>query len=345
MGPEDIVLHIGRHKSGTTSIQQALAANADGLDAQGWRYVAAGRARDAHHPVAALFLPERKRTFAAGYDLAHVRNAVEQELGAMRDRRAILSSEMFQSVSAPGSVASLIPPERSHLIVYLREQYAYVQSAYAESVKIGQVATPFEDYLDLFTPKYERFLAGWKTDFGAARTTVAIYDRAALIRGDAVDDFCARVGIDNAGFTRVADANDSLGGALLEFRRRLNALSGLPRPLRRRMIPSLIAIARGHRSFKGRPWAPPGAVARFRQRFVEPNRALVASGLTGGVGFGAPPSVEPEPVALDEAAVFAEIWRLLDAREPNLWRSVADVVRAAAVDHAEIRALADALPT
>ena len=90
-----VVLHIGRHKSGTSSIQTSLAFNTKKLSNSGFLYPISFRGRHvAHHKLAALLNP--KKTEKPDIEVAY--NLIMQEK-CDHHHTLIFSSEAFQKIS------------------------------------------------------------------------------------------------------------------------------------------------------------------------------------------------------------------------------------------------------
>jgi hypothetical protein len=134
-------LHVGTHKTGTTSIQRFCAQNDAALAAAGLLYPRTARLQPespGHHNVAfelsgdARFAPSRPK-------LADV----VTEIAAQRPLQACLSSEAFEYLHVmPERLAQLRAAFEAigydtAVILYLRSQADYIESLYAELVKHG----------------------------------------------------------------------------------------------------------------------------------------------------------------------------------------------------------------
>lgn len=56
----NIVIHIGRHKSGTSALQDMLFSSKELLEKEGWYYPATGMKNIAHHGLAHYFIEKQK---------------------------------------------------------------------------------------------------------------------------------------------------------------------------------------------------------------------------------------------------------------------------------------------
>jgi len=224
-----VILHIGRHKSGTSSLQRYLSQNQAALRAAGWLYPSAGQdGRLAHHLLAESAATEKARQ----------RQGFEKSLSAEEFHRAlaeetlnwhgslIFSSEAFQNVQ-PNRLKSYFPPGQTTVVVYLREQAEYAISSYQQKVQATNSSLTLEAHcLARAGVDYFKFLNQWATAYGKDHLIVARYARDQLLNKDIVADFCSRTGIPLVGTPITADQNPSIGGGLLELKR-LSNLAGL----------------------------------------------------------------------------------------------------------------------
>lgn len=218
------ILHIGTEKTGTVTLQTFLAANRDGLAAQGifqpqtliWprgsqecgsQALAAFALRDEalQHPV---------RTAEGVTDPASLhgwRSRLAQEFAAElaaappQCDTLLLSSEHCHSnlalIHEVQAVRHLLDPfcDSYEIVVYLRAQHELAASVYGmflrdghhDAVMLPDFSQPrppgkalFHAYLD-----YESLLARWAWVFGRDSLRVRLYTRDALRNGNILDDF------------------------------------------------------------------------------------------------------------------------------------------------------------
>jgi glycosyltransferase involved in cell wall biosynthesis len=136
-----ILLHIGTHKTGTTSIQRSLQAQAARLRQQGVWYPPAG---DAQHWRLAYDLRAGNRRPL----LAALAEARQQGCDTL-----LLSSEAFLEQAPFGLARELAflrqEADEVNIILYLRRQDLYWESLYREAVKNGRTRLPFRAFIDL----------------------------------------------------------------------------------------------------------------------------------------------------------------------------------------------------
>jgi len=199
-------IHIGTHKTGTTSLQHALHANRRKLDALSYLYPRSGRlaiAREGHHNIA--WELSRDRRFRRRFGTV---DKLLTEIAAT-PHDVVLSSEDFgSSVYHAEEFASFVTRLKRlmldiTLIVYFRNQIDYAKSLYLEllafgfDVSFGEFLTELTDHGRfvwrdwIFPFDYYDFFERLRSIDGV--TVVArSYDvtRAALI-----DDFCSILGL------------------------------------------------------------------------------------------------------------------------------------------------------
>jgi hypothetical protein len=140
------LVHIGTHKTGTTSLQAVLSSRHDELQQHGFLYPRAGRGpMDAHHNISmevsggARFRPE----FGTIGDLLN-------EIDSTRNDIVISSEDLCVTAFQPAFKDLVARLRRSGLavcfVVYLRNQIDYLRSAYFQYLKDGH-EFPLKDFL------------------------------------------------------------------------------------------------------------------------------------------------------------------------------------------------------
>lgn len=319
------ILHIGRHKSGTSALQKALHKNYDALYERGFLYPQKCRSEPAHHRISSHFLPPGRKHFSEQQTQRAVRK-LRAEANAF-DGKVILSSEGFQNCP-PDALTALCPPQQTQIVVYLREQYTYAQSAYSQAVQGGKNPKTFEEYLQGFNANYMNFLKKWRTKFKPKQLSVRIYDRPKLENGDIIDDFLATCGVDLADIKKpTADPNVSIGGPLLEFKRAINTLQIPPGELAKIKAYRVLArVARSDPKYRAKPTASEGAVEQFRARFRESNQRLSEKYFGGSEIFSFATPVQCQGVSLEDMEC------VLDCISDNMGEPIFDLIRQVSPD-------------
>lgn len=279
-----IVVHAGRHKTGTSAIQHFLFANRDALASAGYYYPKSGfiRSEPAHHGVALALIP-RKRAFSpeAGHKI--LRN-FSREISAS-EGTVIVSSEQFQNV-APHRLARLLPNWNVRAVIYLRDHLHYLVSSYQQLVHARTVSLSIDDYRERsFRVVYADMLDHWADSFGAENLTVCIYDKASIRNGNVVEDFIWRLTGREAssfGIINERDINPSLGEPLLEFKRRINAHLTDEREQQRALYGSLSRLAARDAAWREKPVLTAEFVEKVKNTAAPDTQRLVQHYLGGG---------------------------------------------------------------
>lgn len=216
-----VVLHIGRQKTGTTSLQSVLAENRAALSANGIWYPDTGRAADtAHHQLAVCLNPAQ-----SNHDESKaVRSAFIAEVQARPEPTIVVSSESFQGIRDLARVGAFL--DQFHVVVvgYLREALAWKQSAWAQRIQAQCFADPFVLSAMQHRVNYPEFCQRWQTAF--SNTHFILFERERLLGGDVVSDFLAQIGhslpSESVNALARSQENPSLGGNLLYFKWLMN---------------------------------------------------------------------------------------------------------------------------
>jgi hypothetical protein len=202
------VVHIGTHKTGTTSIQSVMSRLATDLLARGYLYAATGRppeGPDGHHNLAWEITGDRRfrREYGTLQDLLREADA--------HSGHVILSSEDFDgAVAHPDGLAAFVGQLQSHglrvkLVVYLRNQVDYATSLYSTLLDFG-LAEPFDSFVQGMLRERQVAWREWAFLFDyddlVARLerlehveiVVRSYDQ--ISEGGLFEDFFAAVGIE-----------------------------------------------------------------------------------------------------------------------------------------------------
>jgi hypothetical protein len=164
---DTVILHVGPHKTGTTALQEALAARAGTLAEHGVLYPATGRQSDSHAGLGEALLTGRLSTLA---DL--VAEAADW-------RVVLISTEHLSAAGTEGLVAlrAAFPGAEFRVSYTLRRLVTLWPSHWAELVKHGQRLS-FQGYLD-------RVQAGDDRAFHAPILPFRHLDRLTQVFGEA----------------------------------------------------------------------------------------------------------------------------------------------------------------
>lgn len=243
----NIVIHIGWHKTGTTSIQVFLKNNAHKLIHENKLYYPnEGLVGCGHHaiPWAVRGIEQSPwGKLSITDETVLVRQAIEngKKLGC---ENLVFSSEEFCSFSEQEILRlNEILSGENHkitIVAYIRRQDLLIESAYNMEVKwwVSRLTEDFQQYIKNKIPyiKYDLILDSWANVFGLENIKVRVYDTNLMPQNDIRLDFCNLTGIDpiNLMFDN-RRSNRSLGPKSLTFLRILNRFK-IPRKLHEKIV-------------------------------------------------------------------------------------------------------------
>ncbi|MGC1496358.1 MAG: hypothetical protein WA790_11165 [Sulfitobacter sp.] len=269
---KDIILHIGQQKTGTSSLQHVLKDSVAFLASIGICYPEKCRNGPGHHHIANFFNSKLRESSAKFGKYADNMEVLQREISEW-EHKILLSSEGFQNAN-PSLLREVFSPNRTHVIVYIREQLDFALSAYAQGVQSHKTHCSMAAFLRQgFNPNYSAFLNNWKTQFNPASLIVRVYDHEELYARDVVRDFFQVLGLDDTGIHYDGrDKNPSIGGSLLEFKRSINRLD-IPQPvLLKASYRALRHLAGSAEKFRRKPVLPESEAQAFRRQFCESNQ-------------------------------------------------------------------------
>ena len=228
------LLHIGRHKTGTTSIQGALFAAKDLLPEHGVVFPAPSR-----HPMeAALAACARPAMIGDTAPIEKHWTRLLEQVGATGGRTSVISSEFFADAEDDETVARIVEQlggEHVHVLVTLRPLARIMPSQWQQYVQNG-LRTGYGDWLTHMLRKapyeqpnpsfwrrhrHDRLVERWVRAVGAERVTVVVVDDRD--RGGLMRTFEQLLGLPENLLQPVPDtANRSLTLAETEMLRNLN---------------------------------------------------------------------------------------------------------------------------
>lgn len=225
-----LVLHAGLPKTGSTSIQRFLDANAEALSRQGvmFRPTPDRRGRREHNFLAMAFWKRVQRIYADRYgdDLERLQqDSLKAWDGLLdefhrSDNRTLLISGEFFTRSAAASFAEFADEHLADfditVLFYLRQPSSHYVSWLQQHLKGSNKMMPFGRKRS----HWARRLRMWSK---VGDVVVREFSRSTLVGGDVIDDFASVIGVDISGFDRPADANESISAEgmdlVLEHRR------------------------------------------------------------------------------------------------------------------------------
>lgn len=200
----ELILHIGSHKTGTSSIQHVLRGSRNALERQGVAYLLPDD-RTARNASSLVKVSGEREAFSARFA-----DDKADRLLQPRAPRNIVSAEGFFWFSDPeevGRFAALARArfERITVLAYLRRQDRLAVSHRNQVRKAAQAlqfyglrADPlpeYRPYLHRYFDYAAKLLDLWGGAFGRDNVVAVPFERAVLTDGDVVADFAARTGI------------------------------------------------------------------------------------------------------------------------------------------------------
>lgn len=296
----EFLLHIGRHKTGTTAIQRFAHGNSTALAQCGIVYPTAPDQAASHRHLATNMVNYQRMKWGKIHELgffsflgqdsvpADPKAAIESFFRNLPagDERILLSNEGFCNVF-PVILREFAPPGRTRIIVYLREQLSYFLSAYAQAVRARKLCVDIEEFLEPKLLNYMTFISGFAQAFGQEQITPRIYERRRFEAGDVRKDFLQVLHLKGEGFQyENVDPNPSIGGPLLAFKLALNRVSTWEeRRLFLATYKGLARLALEYPRFRSRPRLSPEVAKQVRARHRESNDQFFATFFTPGDYF------------------------------------------------------------
>lgn len=248
---DNLILHIGAEKTGTTTIQEFLALNRALLKEQG--VIFPGSLGGKNHTRLALYAAnesrgiwtQAKKNLAKESSPDAIRPKIRDEFdrewaqlspGLRLDKTTLIFSaeHMHSQLQTQGEILRLkemLPPAKSTTILfYVRRQDRAAISLYSTSLKAGSVN-------DLTLPHrkggvlpyrydYLRSYKLWSSVFGQDSMNVRIFNRADFVNGSLIEDFLTGAGIDwQSEFVTPPNKNSSLDANGIYVIRNLNRIA------------------------------------------------------------------------------------------------------------------------
>jgi len=175
-----IFLHIGQPKTATTTIQKFLAINRHELIKNGWLYPDAGRQYDAHH-LLGNFFRARPLHWIGPADPQAVKVALLQEIDETGCDNIILSTESLYFTERPDLFAEYLRDFDVTVVMFLRRQDEWIESAYQENLKNGKNWLDPEKFLvsQKVSLDYAGRLNIWAAAFAKNKMLVRSFERTA----------------------------------------------------------------------------------------------------------------------------------------------------------------------
>lgn len=221
-----VILHIGRGKTGTTTLQNVLASNRKYLEECGVCYPASN-----HQSLAKSLLDEIPVWMSDTTGIDTIQEQMKDELRASKCNTILISSENFTLIAPTrlrGYLQDVFGDCNYKIVFFARSQDELAESQYNQDVKHSGEFADFREYIKnghLEEVYYDELLAPWDAEFGTTNIVCRIYDAS---RRTVVDEFFSSIDVPVAGLSRDKErtgTNGSIGMAVLEAYRVLNKYS------------------------------------------------------------------------------------------------------------------------
>lgn len=218
----NIILHIGRSKTGTTSLQHFFNLNYKWLYDNGYEYTTIYRKNSAHHLFSRKI--NRKALKNLSNDeikilIREVRNDILDNTS--EDKTIIMSSEGMQACN-PLIIRRIFNEKYFNvkIVCYFRDQISFLSSSYTQGVHEALKTHKPEEYVRSANPNYYEFISNWKFYFDDV--IVRNFSKNSLVNGDIIDDFIETVLHLKRPNRKKINANPSLTRRYLAFKLKLN---------------------------------------------------------------------------------------------------------------------------
>jgi hypothetical protein len=318
------IIHIGMHKTGSTSLQRSL----DGF--RNDRFVYADLSRDPNHSLAIFSAfsanPARHHLHSTRDDagvnayIRKIRRELERSISATHGRTLLISGEDIGVLPAR-DLAPLKDFFRERfddvmIVGYVRPPAGFITSSFQERVKNGSVTSLA---IDSFYRNYQTSFEKFDEVFGRENVHLWKFDPTRFPGGCVVQDFCARLGIAFPS-ERIVRMNESLSRravAMLYTYRKLGPQVGAPR-MRGRFamtLGNLLGDAGGKFRFSPDTLRPVLEKNRADTEWME---ARLGESLGEDLGENRPGDVHDETDLLrPDPATAAALLSLLGGAEPE----------------------------
>lgn len=214
-----IFVHIGPHKTGTSTLQGWLAANREPLRQLGYLYPGVGSTHNGLADRARRDLLDTPAWQQWVRDL-------EQAARAGACAHVIISAEGFSRLDEEQvlRMAAGLGPDRTKIVCYLRKPWERKASAHTQRVKSLMPSDIYTSLLafdgDPATLDGERkgypiVLPRWEQAFGLENLIVRVLEKEQLRDGDLVSDFAGAIGLptplEHPGYVAVTNVNEMPG--------------------------------------------------------------------------------------------------------------------------------------
>jgi len=247
MPKQKLYLHIGIYKTGTTALQDFFLMNRDVLSEKGVVYPDIGMLNSSHNRFGASFYEDQDRTVAIqNLDNKSTKEYVEQIMDLSDD--VLISTELIWHKGNDAYKLECLKNKFDiKVILYLRRQDLYLESAYNQEVKCNEsrdIELFLGDIMESGLLDYdESTLSKWSRFAGKENLIVRPYEKEQFYGGSIFSDFLYYALNINSieGFQLPSDyPNPRFSNNALEFKRLINQQDLVDYSLKEKLIPYLL---------------------------------------------------------------------------------------------------------
>jgi hypothetical protein len=202
---EHLYLHIGTHKTGSTSIQHCLKENQSLLQSHGYYYPMEGSyfyPPEASPSLLAHALLGKRPSYIINKNIDEEScvSDILRDIKQSKCEKVIISSEHFSHARTIEEVKKIAGVffglfKKITVIVYLRRQDTRLESFWSQRVKIGLTTKSFDEYFSRhFDWNYFEMLNLWTEVFGKKNLVVRPFEKGQFFKNDLVQDFLQILG-------------------------------------------------------------------------------------------------------------------------------------------------------
>lgn len=176
-----VYLHIGTHKTGSTSIQRFLARADKELARQGVLYPKVGRPdtgwsnQYGQHELG--WSVRGKRSIDDEQVWGDLKKKIDQYAG----QRVVVSTEEFEGCTSEEirRIVAHLDPHPVHVIVYLRTPVQYLRSRYKQRVRTGAYSDSFVQFVEEMIPRcnYLNLVSRWEQFDAIDSIEIRLFDK------------------------------------------------------------------------------------------------------------------------------------------------------------------------
>lgn len=235
---DNIILHIGPYKTGSTAIQVFCSEHRELLRNKGLIYPSFDNSTSHQKLQRFIINPEYDHIDSASdwlntvHDAAHF-NKICRDITDNDGKTLLISEETFCDFS-PKYIMRLkaflnqFTSNKFKIVLYLRRQLERTISDYSQSLRNGSINTDILHY-NMYRPSdnYELLLNTWSDIFSPTSIQPKIYDKESWLKNNLIIDFLNECGISDLEFDvprRMKTINQSLSEQAQEFLLQTNIL-------------------------------------------------------------------------------------------------------------------------